>query len=56
MITQIFKTLLEYFKDQKFEVRSAANYDQAVFEINKKLPDLAIIDIMEDDSKVGLIF
>ena len=22
-------------KDQKFEVRSAANYDQAVFEINK---------------------
>ena len=32
-------------KDQKFEVRSAANYDQAVFEINKKLPDLAIIDI-----------
>tara|TARA_B100000242_G_scaffold285946_1_gene250990 strand:+ start:238 stop:1605 length:1368 start_codon:yes stop_codon:yes gene_type:complete len=35
-------------KDQKFEVRSAANYDQAVFEINKKLPDLAIIDIKLD--------
>tara|TARA_Y100000591_G_scaffold331490_1_gene365577 strand:- start:621 stop:1988 length:1368 start_codon:yes stop_codon:yes gene_type:complete len=35
-------------KDQKYEVRTAANYDQAVFEINKKLPDLAIIDIKLD--------
>ncbi len=35
-------------KDQNFNVRSAANYDQAVFEINKKLPDLAIIDIKLD--------
>ncbi len=34
--------------DQNFEVRAAANYDQAVFEINKKLPDLAIIDIKLD--------
>ena len=35
-------------KDQNFEVRTAANYDQAVFEIKKKLPDLAIIDIKLD--------
>ena len=35
-------------KDQNFDVRTAANYDQAVFEINKKLPDLAIIDIKLD--------
>tara|TARA_B100000886_G_scaffold154321_1_gene105039 strand:- start:4109 stop:5476 length:1368 start_codon:yes stop_codon:yes gene_type:complete len=35
-------------KEQKFLVRTAANYDQAVFEINKKLPDLAIIDIKLD--------
>ena len=35
-------------KEQNFEVRSAANYDQAVLEINKKLPDLAIIDIKLD--------
>ena len=35
-------------KEQNFEVRTAANYDQAVFEINKKLPDLAIIDIKLD--------
>ena len=34
--------------DQNFEVRAAANYDQAFFEINKKLPDLAIIDIKLD--------
>ena len=31
-------------KEQTFLVRTAANYDQAEFEINKKLPDLAIID------------
>ena len=35
-------------KDQNFIVRTAANYDQAVFEINKKLSDLAIIDIKLD--------
>ena len=35
-------------KDQNFKVRTAANYDQAVNEINKKLPDLAIIDIKLD--------
>ena len=34
--------------EQNFEVRSAANYDQAVLEINKRLPDLAIIDIKLD--------
>ncbi|MDC3127549.1 sigma-54 dependent transcriptional regulator [Candidatus Pelagibacter bacterium] len=35
-------------KEQNFAVRSAANYDQAVLEINKKIPDLAIIDIKLD--------
>ena len=40
--------LSSILKDQKFEVRTAANYDQAVFEINKKIPDLAIIDIKLD--------
>ncbi len=35
-------------KDQSFHVRSAANYDQAVLEIEKRLPDLAIIDIKLD--------
>ena len=43
------RTLLtNILRDQKFEVRAAANYDQAVFEINKKIPDLAIIDIKLD--------
>ena len=35
-------------KEKNFSVRSAANYDQALLEINKKLPDLAIIDIKLD--------
>ena len=35
-------------KEQNFVVRTAANYDQAVFVVNKKLPDLAIIDIKLD--------
>ena len=34
--------------EQNYIVRTAANYDQAVFEINKKLPDLAIVDIKLD--------
>ncbi len=35
-------------KEKHFIVRSAANFDQAVLEINKKIPDLAIIDIKLD--------
>jgi two-component system nitrogen regulation response regulator NtrX len=35
-------------EDQNFLVRTAANYDQAVLEINKKLPDLVILDIKLD--------
>jgi two-component system nitrogen regulation response regulator NtrX len=35
-------------KERGFEVRSAANYDQAVLEIKKRLPNLAIIDIKLD--------
>ena len=40
----ICKILNEKF----YNVRSAANFDQAKLEINKKLPDLAIIDIKLD--------
>ena len=35
-------------KEKDYVVRSAANYDQALFEINKKIPDLAVIDIKLD--------
>ena len=35
-------------EEQNFKIRSAANYDQAVIEINNRLPDLAIIDIKLD--------
>ena len=34
--------------DHGFTVREAANYDQALLEINKKLPDVAIIDVKLD--------
>ena len=40
--------ICKILKEQNFLVRSAANYDQALLEINKKLPDLAIIDIKLD--------
>ena len=35
-------------EEQNYKVRSAANFDQAVLEINNRLPDLAIIDIKLD--------
>ena len=35
-------------KDKGFFVREAANFDQALIEINKKLPDVAIIDVKLD--------
>ena len=42
-------------KENKYDVRSAANYEQAIIEINKKLPDLAIIDIkLKNDDKDGI--
>ncbi len=42
-------------KEKNFNVRSAANYDQAVIEINKKLPDLALVDIkLDKEDKDGI--
>ena len=35
-------------KDKGFVVRVAANYDQAILEINKKLPDVAVVDVKLD--------
>ncbi len=35
-------------EEKGYVVRSAANYDQASIELNKKLPDLAILDIKLD--------
>ena len=35
-------------KEKNYNVRSAANYDQAILEINTKIPDLAIVDIKLD--------
>ena len=35
-------------KDRGFTVREAANFDQAMNEINKKMPDAAVIDVKLD--------
>tara|TARA_B110000438_G_scaffold208298_1_gene200103 strand:- start:4021 stop:5382 length:1362 start_codon:yes stop_codon:yes gene_type:complete len=35
-------------KDKGYSIREAANYDQALLEIKKKLPDVAIIDVKLD--------
>ena len=35
-------------KDLGFYIRQAANYNQALSEIDKKLPDIAIIDVKLD--------
>ena len=40
--------ILSILKDKGFIVRQAANYDQAVNEISKKVPDVAIIDVKLD--------
>ncbi len=42
--------ICKILKEENYEIRSAANYDQAEKEIKKKLPDLAIIDIKLDKS------
>ena len=44
-IRQLISSIL---KDANFMVREAANFDQAMLEINKKLPDVAIIDVKLD--------
>ena len=38
----------EILKDKNYDVRVAANYKQAVLEIDKKLPDIAVIDVKLD--------
>jgi len=35
-------------QEKNYSVRSAANYEQAVKEINNKLPNMAIVDIKLD--------
>ena len=44
----IRKLISGILEDKNFKVREAANFDQALFEINKKLPDVAIIDVKLD--------
>ena len=44
----IRKLISGILKDRGMTVREAANFDQALLEINKKLPDVAVIDVKLD--------
>ena len=46
--SDIRKLISGILKDQGMIVREAANFDQALLEINKKLPDVAILDVKLD--------
>ena len=46
--SDIRKLISGILKDKGFIVREAANYDQAMLEINKKIPDVAIVDVKLD--------
>ena len=35
-------------KDKEFSVREAANFNQELHEINKKMPEVAVIDVKLD--------
>ncbi len=48
--SDIRKLISGILKDQGMIVREAANFDQALLEINKKLPDVAILDVKLDKS------
>ena len=48
-IRQLVSGILQ---DKGFKVREAANFDQALLEINKKLPDVAVIDVKLDKGEM----
>ena len=48
--TEIRTILEEILIDTGYKTRLAANYNQALTEIDKKLPDVAIIDVKLDKS------
>ena len=46
--SDIRKLISSILKDKGFSVREATNFDQALLEINKKIPDAAVIDVKLD--------
>ena len=46
--SDIRSLITSILKDKGYNVRIAANFDQALSEINKKLPDVAVIDVKLD--------
>ncbi len=48
--SEIRTILQEIISDSGYKTRLAANYNQALSEIDKKLPDVDIIDVKLDNS------
>ena len=46
--SDIRELISNILRDKGFKIREAANFDQAINEINKKIPDVAIIDVKLD--------
>jgi two-component system nitrogen regulation response regulator NtrX len=46
--SDIRKLISDILRDKGHEVREGANFEQALIEINKKIPDVAIIDVKLD--------
>ena len=46
--SDIRSLITSILQDKGYNVRVAANFDQALSEINKKLPDVAVIDVKLD--------
>ena len=46
--TDIRTLISSILKDKGFTIRESSNFDSAIEEINKKLPDVAIIDVKLD--------
>ena len=46
--TDIRNIINELIQDAGYKTRIAANYNQALSEIDKKLPDVAILDVKLD--------
>ena len=49
--SDIRNILNELIQDAGYKTRLAANYNQALAEIDKKLPDVAIIDVKLDKGR-----
>ena len=53
--TDIRNIINELIQDAGYQTRIAANYNQALAEIDKKLPDVAILDVKLDKGETMVL-